>query len=522
MLFRYFSLIAASLVFLTSSCTGKKEAARFHVAVEQKLGATDPLYNPASDQLQVLSLIYETLLKYAPGSANGELQPLLLKDLPQISADQLTYTFHLKDNKTFHALKNFSRTTPLNSRDVILSWLRGLVSGPASNDAILLTGLIKGLSEWKQQPPNNGAWFGRDLPSGIQVASPTEFSITLKQKYPDFLSLIALPALAVLPEEAVTQTMQFYPGSGPYYFSDTTTPDMWILRPSDEKLPIVTAVPFHDRLKAEDFDVVFPSLRLIGSLIDEQNQSKTSLRAAELRPRRMEFIVFNTSDAAIKKLGKTFRIAMSKVLSRETIINNLYRSYGATQSQFVPEGVDGHLSKMPVTNNQDPAKLHEALKNMLKTPVTVMYPQTGEFWVKEVHHELEFLGDKIKFQSADPSVYLGKISKGDYQIAPISWEAEYPEPTAYLQLFYRGKSNSQNFARFYSPSYETLFEKISRLFPSPERTQLAEKAQLQLFEEMPAIPIGYKKEIVLLNERAKNYRSQDWGFLQLKDVLSGN
>ena len=88
------------------------------------MGAPDPDIFYATEGLMVTTNVYEGLLRYASNSTTIEPD---LASLPSISADKLTYTFHLHPEVVFHD------GTPFDSKAVAFSFARrtALKQGPA-------------------------------------------------------------------------------------------------------------------------------------------------------------------------------------------------------------------------------------------------------------------------------------------------------------------------------------------------------------------------------------------------------
>ncbi|MDP1068717.1 ABC transporter substrate-binding protein, partial [Klebsiella pneumoniae] len=68
--------------------------------------------------------MFNRLVDFKPGTT--EVVPALAKALPEISADGLTYTFHLRDDIKFHTTDYFKPTRNLNADDVLWSFQRQL------------------------------------------------------------------------------------------------------------------------------------------------------------------------------------------------------------------------------------------------------------------------------------------------------------------------------------------------------------------------------------------------------------
>eukprot|EP01031_Cornospumella_fuschlensis_P052423 gene52423-64080_t len=68
--------------------------------------------------------VFNRLLAFKPGTT--EVIPALAKALPEISADGLTYTFHLRAGVKFHSTDYFKPTREFNADDVLFTYHRQL------------------------------------------------------------------------------------------------------------------------------------------------------------------------------------------------------------------------------------------------------------------------------------------------------------------------------------------------------------------------------------------------------------
>ncbi len=519
----------ASLIFLVS-CTQDKAA----VAVKEdtksfKINLTpgdstkDPLLNLNQERLKVLSLVFEPLLSYTQGGT--EIVPTLLSELPTLSADQQTYTFKLKSGLAFHPSNKLEKSRVVSSKDVVMSLLRGVIDQNSSNYGSLLTGLVDGLAAWTRAS-TSGEWYGKNLPSGIQIKNESEFSIRLLRKYPDFLALLTLPAFAILPHELLVDgKLSEAVGTGPYKFSDTIVNSReWSLVGSEQlKFPSVTITESPDVKDVQASDYSSLPLKLAAQIIDPATGALKDLpdhTLQELSLRRLEILVFNLKDPLVKGLGVDFRRAIMSVIDLESVLNNMYRGFSLNLAQFIPPGVEGSLSEVKMTTytfEEAQKKIAKALKNK---KLKVTYPESAAYWITELQKNLEKVGPYFEFQAIEATAYLDQVGKGEFQFAPLSWEGDLPEATNFLQLYYGGsQANEQNLSGYRSPAFDSSFNRLSKLFPSPERRKLAETAHALVLKDLPVIPLGFKKEFAVLSKRAAQLNTKAFGASSLKEFL---
>lgn len=517
----------AFLVFLTS-CTCqqqiKDDGKSFKVNLTASEGPKDPLLNLDQERLKILSLVFEPLLAYSSSAVTGgDLVPVLLQELPTLSADQLTYNFKLK-TAAFHTSTKFSSPRNVSSKDVVMSLLRGVTDDDISNYGNLLIGLIEGLSSWVKST-ESGEWYGRKLPSGIEIKNDSEFSIRLLRRYPDFLALLTLPAFSVQPSELISGTKLLEAiGTGPYAFADASMETKkWDLKAvATQKYPTIAVFESLESSDVKASDYTALNLKIAANVIDASTGNLKELpehSLHELKVRRLEMLLLNLRDPVIKSLGADFRKALLAVIDADQVMTYMYRGFSLSSKQFIPPGVEGSLDEASLSLMPKEEAVKKLKKMLAKKKIKVIYPETAPYW-KQLEANLAEVGSFFEFEPVEVSIYLNKVEKNEYQIAPLSWEGDLPEATNFLQLYYSGSQNSsQNLSGYKSAAFDSAFDRLSKLFPSPERKKLAEEAHKIVLKDLPALPLGYKKDYVILGPRANGLNAKAFGTNSLKDFL---
>ena len=519
------------LVSCTKSSKVSHSESEFKVLVGTSSPSKDPLFNVNQDRLRVLALVYEPLLSYSMQEGKNEIAPLLLSELPTVSADQQTFKFKLKSGVKFSDTASIKDRT-VTAKDAVMSLLRGVTDENSAGYGNLLLGLVRGLEQWSKSPSGNGEWFGRALPSGIKVVSDSEFSIQLTRKHPDFLSILTLPAFAILPVEVMGKgSLTAAVGTGPYMFVDSGLESKnWNLKPNPQnasaprlkfKYVVINESDSAEDLKQSDFAGV--PLKVATELVDTATDTLKNGEGGTLKKlpaRRLELLVFNWKDAQIKKLGLLFRKAFMVAADTKSVIQAIYKGFGDPTQQFIPVNVEGGFDKSTIVlPNAEDAKI--SLKKLLgKKTIKIIFPETAGYWISELQKNLEKVGPYFEFEGVAPGNYLERVEKGEFQIAPLSWEGDLPEASNYLQLYYgSAQSGGQNLSGFKSASFDGLFDKLTKMFPSAAREKVAEQAHRIVLSELPAIPLGFKKDFVFLSSQAANFSAEFATAYALKDLL---
>lgn len=238
----------------------------------------DPVLGSTTYENRCISQVYETLLQYKYLKRPLELEPLLLEEMPEISADGRTWRFRLKKGVFFQDNPCFpgGKGRELKASDVLYSWKRLADPKYRYKNYWLVEGQIVGLDEYKQEQAarvKQGLEFDYDAPvSGLRLLNDYEFEVELTEPVQQFAWKLAMFQLSVVPREAV----EFYRnkfsgnpvGTGPFmlakesdwlrgiriYFSRNPNyredyyPNEWM--PEDEQygfhLPAGKRIPFID------------------------------------------------------------------------------------------------------------------------------------------------------------------------------------------------------------------------------------------------------------------------------------
>ena len=193
------------------------------VAVGGDFALPDPAIVDDSITANVLAQCYEGLYKL---DSAGTVVPNLATDLPEISADGLTYTITLKDGLTW------SDGSPLTANDFVWSWKRAMTTqGYYTN---FMYNYIEGTTHMtevngkqKEMPYTDMA--DLDANMGVEALDDTTIQIKLKMSAPYFTSMLA--------------NTVFYPVKQSEVGSDVSKSE-WAQNASEED-PIVTNGPFN-------------------------------------------------------------------------------------------------------------------------------------------------------------------------------------------------------------------------------------------------------------------------------------
>lgn len=207
-------LLTLCFAFVLSGCQKENDSKNentLKVGVASLSGTFNPIYTVSVYDSYVTDLVYDSLLTK---DYEGNLTASLAKELPEISEDYKTYTFHLRDDV------KFSNGSQLTAEDVAFSFTvlaDSVYDGAYSS----LVSNIVGFEEYN----HNEA----DHLSGIEVIDEHTITFHFKEGYRnniDNLANLGIMCKSEYPEyergnlEAIKKSVNKPIGSGPYVLKD--------------------------------------------------------------------------------------------------------------------------------------------------------------------------------------------------------------------------------------------------------------------------------------------------------------
>ena len=97
------------------------------------------------------------------------------------------------------------------------------------------------------------------------------------------------------------------------------------------------------------------------------------------------------------------------------------------------------------------------------------------------------LGLDIRILESESRTHWSNLQLKNYDIAIAGWNADYADPSTFLDLFLTG--GGWNFTHWGDPAYDALIRSSSRELDPARRLVLLQRAEAHLLEAMPIIPL---------------------------------
>lgn len=503
----------------------------------------------AADEIssEVILQVYSTLLMYAYLERPYKLAPDLLESLPTLSADKLTYTFHLRQGVRFHDNACFpgGKGREVTSDDVLYSLKRYADARINSKSWFAMDGAVVGLDAWRAataRAPADADLSGADV-AGFHRIDAKSFSITLTRPNALFLFALTLGSTAIVPVEAVRMYKDRFGvnpvGTGPFsiqgpvdrkatlhfvrnpnYYGRYPTvgapgdAENGLLKDAGKRLPLVDAIDMPLIEESQPAALKFLRGEIDWRGLDRSNFTKMVVRTPDGRFRLADeyapkfriywtggtstnFIILNMKDPVLGR-NKLLRQAMAAAFDSQAVIDVLYNGRQRRLDSLVPLDVPGNERESGAVGNHHDLALAKKLLADAGFPggrglpvFTISFSQTNS----DVHNLADLLraqfaaaGIPLKADFQDLPTFSKSTSGGNFQLAWYGWVADYPDPENFFQLLYsRNAAPGPNSGSYVDPVYDKAYEAM-RLMPNgPERLDDIRTMNGRIKDDVPLI-----------------------------------
>ena len=424
----------------------------------------------------------------------------------EISADGLTYTFHLRPGI------QWSDGRPIVAEDFRWSWLRVLKPETAARYSSMLMP-VKNAERYNKGELTDSSQVGIVAPDDstlrVTLERPTAYFLYLVQ----FYTCLPVPRAAIerwgkrwtRPEHIVSngaftlthwrQNERFEFAKNPRYWDAANVHLDRVVAYAVEDLNTST-----DLYKAGVFDWN-PSGYLPSPYIPH-------LRGfADYRHGDYQAIYFYSINVTRKPYDNVWvRRALNYAVDRDAIANDLLKRSRDPWGNMTPRGYPGYVQ--PPGVHFDPAKARECLATA-GYPGGKGFPKIAIlFNTSEDHRRIaeaiqamwtRELGIPVELSNQEWGSYLQATTNKDYDVARRSWIGDYLDPNTFLGSFITGDGNNRT--GWSNPEYDALLRRAADETDPARRMRVLEHAEALLLDQSPVIPIYHYST----NELVKPY-----------------
>ena len=502
-----FGLAACALLALTGCPRRAATEAESVLRISQRNepATLDPARATLPDEFFIIRAVLEGLV--TPDPSGGAPLPAAAERW-ELSADGLTYTFHLRRNG------RWSDGTSVVAADFIASYQRILTPATAAAKPDLFFH-VAGTEDFYRGRLSDFAQTG--------FAAPDEHTlvIRLRQPSPEFLAYVASGPWLPVNRRAVAQQGREWTnpgkfvGNGPFTLAAWDANQRIVVRRQaahwDASHYPVSEVHFValDNGDAEerafrsgqiDITMAVPTHRIATYAAE----SPSRLRETPLQETR--YLSFNTTRGPLA--DSRVRRALSLAIDRAAIVRSVLQGNQATTHTLVSPGLDGYVAPPFVPGGLDEARALLAaagfpggqgfprfvLSTWTSAPVLEAIQQ---MWRRE-------LGIQVELLQREARVHLAALRSGDYDIGFITSIPDVPDPARVLAEFQTGKPG--NYPRWSSPAYDAAFAAAAAATDAATRRQRLAAAEMILLEAQPIAPLYFNVKNFLIDPAVRNWR----------------
>jgi ABC-type transport system substrate-binding protein len=508
----------------------------FHYNEQTGIASLDPAFAKNQSIMWAIHQLYNTLIEV---DADMHLKPSLAKSW-DISADNITFTFHLRTDVYFNDDAAFTngKGRLLTAADVVYSFNRIIDKNVASPGAWIFNSRV-------------------DTANAFKAVDDSTFQLKLARPFQPILGILSMQYCSVVAPEAVEKygnEFRRHPvGTGPFAMVAWEEGQALVLKKNVRyferdnngiDLPYLDGikVSFYDSKATEflefqqhrldfinDIEASFKDeiLTKTGNLKKEWQGKLLLQKHPYLNTEYLGILVDSANDLVKNsplRLQK-IRQAINYGFDRKKMMLYLRNSIGtAAESGFVPAGLPSFDSVKVKGYHYDVSKAKQLLEEagfangnglpVIKLLTIPVYADLAAY----IANELQQTGIKVQVEAIQKSLLLEQTSKSQALFFRASWIADYPDAENYLGVFYGKNPAPPNYTRFKNAAYDALYEKAMAEKNDTMRYHLYQQMDQLIMDNAPVVPLWYDMAIHLVHTNIINFEPTGLNLLELRRV----
>jgi oligopeptide transport system substrate-binding protein len=431
----------------------------------------------------------------------------------ELSADKLTYTFHLRDSK-------WSDGKAVTAQDFEYGWKRALDPKTKSEYAYILDP-VKNAMEY-----NAGTAKAEDV--GVKSLDDKTLQVTLKAPSPYFLDLLAFVTFMPQRQDIVEKHGQKFAleaanmvYNGPFVVDQwkhgvsvhfAKNPNYWdnknvklqkaeikILKEESTRVNLYKSNTIDFSEITKDFADAYKS-----------NPEKTILKESSAW-----YLEYNQIKGLFK--NKKLRQAVELAIDKKTMTDSVLKTGSRPAGSFVPPDIKTNDTQMFREVAKDDVKYDptEAKKLWQEGLQEAGITAPGKIDIlgddtSNAKDQLQYMADQlgknlgieVTISSVTFKERLQRGQDGNFQLLLSGWGADYNDAMSYLDIFTTGQS--YNRGKWSNAEYDALIKKSKNNPNFDERLQDMIKAEKILIDEQAIAPLFYRTRLGLVKPYVKD------------------
>jgi ABC-type transport system substrate-binding protein len=478
------------------------DARYLRLADQDDIPTLDPArgYDTASWQFE--EMLFNTLLDY---DNDGNLVPELATGW-DVSADQRTYLFHLRQDARF-----------TNGRSVVADDIRYSIER-VLNPRTQSQGVefFRGIAGAEDCSPEQCRVRGIETPDAHTIR------FTLRDFDPLFLHKLAMPFAAAVPAEEVERWGEDFArhpvGSGPFQLQEWVSGQRLLLVRNPHYF--ITGVPRLagvQRLVGVNEDLEW--LKYESGQLDVAGippaEFPRVVRDPHYKPMLRHVTTMRTTYLGINCQLPPFtdrgiRQAMNYAINKEKLLR-LINNRGVVARGFLPPNMPGYNPEV-TGYDFEPQRARQLLadagyENGFSTTLWIRSDETMLRLAQAVQQDLADVGVRIQIKAIAWGPFLEAVKLPDLvPVFLLGWEADFPDPSNFLEVLLHSKNiGSNNNTNYRNPEVDALLDTAAHTVDPRERLQLLQRVELLATADAPWVFLFHPVTYVVVNPRVRQF-----------------
>lgn len=435
-------------------------------------------------------------------------------------------SWETKDNKTwiFHIRKDakWSNGDPVTAQDFVYSWRRLVDPKTGSPYASYL--------EMTTIHNAEAVVAGKASPEelGVKALDDKTLEVSLDKPLPYFAAMTVHTSMKPVNPKVVEEfgdnwtTPEHYVGNGAYSLDKWVVNERIVLKRNESYwdnehtvinkvtyLPIENQVSDMNRFLAGEVDITYEMPNEHFKRLKKEHPEQV-----QVTPYLCSYYYnVNTQKAPFNDVR--VRQALAYAIDRD-VIANLVVGKGETPAyNFTPLATNGLKVDMPEYSKWTQKERVEKAKELLKEAgFGPDHPLSFSllYNTSENHKKIavavtsmwkQALGVNVELENQEWKTYLDNQRQGNYDVSRAGWCGDYNEASTFLAIL--GTGHTQNNPQYSSKEYDQDLDSALVSTSADERAENYRKAEAQLAQDMPILPIYHYVNARLVNPKLGGY-----------------
>jgi oligopeptide transport system substrate-binding protein len=438
-----------------------------------------------------------------------------------ISDDQLTYTFHLRQDVTFQDGKK------VTANDFKYSWERAAdpalgsqVVGPYMGDIVGVRDVMAGKT--------------KEI-SGVKVLDNYTLQVTINAPKSYFLFELTYPTADVVDKANVDTGANWWRkpnGTGPFTLKTWQANTSLVLERNDKfygakaylqevQFLLWAGVPMN-LYETGQIDVADVYTDYIDRVTDKAGPFYSQLQV--MPELNFSWIGFNTTKPPFD--DPNIRQAFSMAIDKDKIIDISLRNMVQRADGILPPGIHGY-NKDEKGLGFDVAKAKALIAaskygDASKLPPIVLTTSgygglISNYLEAVITQWRENLGVEVTVRELDPERYVYHLQEEKDNLYDMGWIADYPHPADFLDVLFRTGAEN-NYGEYSNPAVDSMLDQAAVEPDMNKSLLLYQQIEQIIVNDAAVIPLWFQDNYVLVSSKVQGYEINLMGFTWLNKV----